>query len=290
VLPEGLAVAQLDSLFQLANPAQCIRIPTGVGFCLFIRRDCLEATGLFDEAAFGKGYGEENDFCLRASAHGWKHVLAADCFVFHQGRASFGNAKDARVRSAYETLVARHPRYPMLVQRHFADDPARSCRLRVDALRLARDARGVRLFADTSPVLEETTAAPLLRLDAVRPGLIKLHWANPGEGFRLWFRLPKETDDLVAILSALGATQLGAMPIELARPVRTRQGAGVKSELFELVTRHAYPRLPPLQVCGRTLALLALRLSELRLLRPLAAIVPRAVRAPLRRWLRAERL
>ena len=41
---------------------------------MYIRRDCLDAVGPFDEAAFGRGYGEENDFCLRASHLGWRHV------------------------------------------------------------------------------------------------------------------------------------------------------------------------------------------------------------------------
>ena len=53
-------------------------IPVGVGFCLYLRRDCLREVGTFDEAVFGDGYGEETDFCMRARAHGWSHRLAAD--------------------------------------------------------------------------------------------------------------------------------------------------------------------------------------------------------------------
>ena len=47
-----------------------IEAPTGVGFCMFIRRDCLNETGEFDAECFGRGYGEENDFCLRAASWG----------------------------------------------------------------------------------------------------------------------------------------------------------------------------------------------------------------------------
>ena len=36
-------------------------LPTGVGFCMYVRRALLDAIGPFD-LAFGKGYGEENDF------------------------------------------------------------------------------------------------------------------------------------------------------------------------------------------------------------------------------------
>ena len=49
--------------------------PTGNGFCMYVRRDCLDATGLLDEEAFPRGYGEENDFCMRAGKLGWSHVI-----------------------------------------------------------------------------------------------------------------------------------------------------------------------------------------------------------------------
>ena len=41
---------------------------------MLITRQALEAVGLFDPA-FGAGYGEENDFCMRASARGWRHLI-----------------------------------------------------------------------------------------------------------------------------------------------------------------------------------------------------------------------
>ena len=57
---------------------------------MYIRRAALADVGLFDADAFGRGYGEENDFCLRASARGWRHLLACDTFVYHEGTVSFG--------------------------------------------------------------------------------------------------------------------------------------------------------------------------------------------------------
>jgi len=38
-------------------------LPTGNGFCMYIRRAVVDAVGVLDEAAFPHGYGEENDFC-----------------------------------------------------------------------------------------------------------------------------------------------------------------------------------------------------------------------------------
>ena len=36
------------------------------GFCMLIRREVIDEIGYFDEENFGVGYGEENDYCLRA--------------------------------------------------------------------------------------------------------------------------------------------------------------------------------------------------------------------------------
>lgn len=86
-------------------------VPTAVGFCMFLRRACVDAVGLFDEQAFGRGYGEENDWCMRAAEAGWRHVLCDDAFVAHQGGASFGPLGLEPGGEAMQTLLARHPDY-----------------------------------------------------------------------------------------------------------------------------------------------------------------------------------
>jgi GT2 family glycosyltransferase len=102
-------------------------IPTGVGFCLFIRRALVDDIGRFD-MAFGAGYGEENDFCLRAAAHGWRNVLADDAFVAHTGGRSFTTQKAVLVERNARELLARHPGYDAMIQRYVASDPLRAVR------------------------------------------------------------------------------------------------------------------------------------------------------------------
>ncbi len=127
-LPTGVSLAAIDAACHAANRGRQVDVPTAVGFCMYIRRDCLEAVGLFDEDAFGRGYGEENDFCMRALAAGWKHVLACDTFVYHVGETSFG--KDSPHRSAaWTVLTRRHPGYPAAVARHVEADQAAPARL-----------------------------------------------------------------------------------------------------------------------------------------------------------------
>ena len=117
-LPFDCSVAQIDAACQQVNTGRSVDVPTTVGFCMYIRRAALDAVGLFDEAAFGRGYGEENDFCLRAAANGWSHRLACDVFVYHEGAVSFGDETDARVGEAMKIILARYPTYLDQVARH----------------------------------------------------------------------------------------------------------------------------------------------------------------------------
>ncbi len=95
-------------------------IPTGVGFCLLLRRDLVERFGLFDEA-YGRGYHEENDLCCRLSRMGYSAVLANRAFVFHKGERSFGSAEKALLQREHATLLhARYPEYEGAVREHLA--------------------------------------------------------------------------------------------------------------------------------------------------------------------------
>ena len=67
-LVEGYSVAETDRLFAELTDRTEINLPTGVGFSMYNRRDALNEVGYFDEEAFRRGYGEENDWCRRAIA------------------------------------------------------------------------------------------------------------------------------------------------------------------------------------------------------------------------------
>ena len=102
-------------------------LPTGVGFCLYIRRALLDAIGGFDPA-FGLGYGEENDFCLRAAGAGYRNVLCEDAFVLHLGGSSFGAKRAHLAERNTALLLERHPHYLDLVRSYIAADPVRPLR------------------------------------------------------------------------------------------------------------------------------------------------------------------
>lgn len=132
-LPAGWDCERIDALMARVNASRTVDVPTGVGFCMYIRRAALEAVGLFDEEHFGKGYGEENDFCCRATRAGWRHLHALDTFVQHYGGVSFGDTKKPREAAAMQTLRRLHPDYEARVQRFLTLDPARLARARAIA-------------------------------------------------------------------------------------------------------------------------------------------------------------
>jgi O-antigen biosynthesis protein len=136
-VPGKLGLTALDRLFADVNATKRVDLPTGVGSCLYIRRACLDKVGEFNAEQFGRGYGEENDFCLRAAAAGWRSVLAADVFVFHEGAVSFSAERAERTQAAGKIMLKLHPDYPQRVQAFVAADPARPLREAIDTARLA---------------------------------------------------------------------------------------------------------------------------------------------------------
>ncbi|WP_298868601.1 glycosyltransferase [uncultured Gimesia sp.] len=59
-----------------------------VGFCMLIKREIVNQIGDMDEQ-FGIGCFEDDDFCRRANAAGYRTVIAVDSFVHHFGSRSF---------------------------------------------------------------------------------------------------------------------------------------------------------------------------------------------------------
>ena len=98
-------------------------MPTAVGFCMAISKRAIDRIGLFDEAAFGRGYGEENDFCQRAAQAGMRNVLCDDTYVVHHGGASFGPLGLKPSETSMQRLLAKHPRYLDEVMKFIEADP-----------------------------------------------------------------------------------------------------------------------------------------------------------------------
>lgn len=130
--------AILDRIAAEVNSDCFVHAPTGVGFCMYIKRQCLNQIGYFDVENFGRGYGEENDFCQRVISAGYFNLISANIFVRHYGSTSFGSDKADLIKNAVQKLTSLHPNYVEDVNTFIRIDPLKRYRERIDLARIAQ--------------------------------------------------------------------------------------------------------------------------------------------------------
>jgi GT2 family glycosyltransferase/glycosyltransferase involved in cell wall biosynthesis len=133
LLPAGLDANAFAALIERVSQRAYPRMPTGVGVCLYIRRALIDDIGLFDARNFGFGYGEENDFCMRALARGWLHLADDATFIEHAGHRSFGSSRKSLQRRAARTLGRLHPSYMPTIAAFMRSDPLAPVRQRIQS-------------------------------------------------------------------------------------------------------------------------------------------------------------
>jgi GT2 family glycosyltransferase len=215
--PDLPATIALHGLAQRANGAKTVEIPTGIGFCMFVRHDCLAATGTFRPEIFAQGYGEENDWCLRARQLGYAHQAATGVFVAHHGGVSFRAAGRALNLRNAEILNRLYPGYHAMILRFIAAGRLAPARRRLDALRFAagRNSQGAVLLIShqhgggVARQVEAEMAA--LRAAGMRP--ILLFPATPADLETTPFPWAAQlTDDKTGDYPSLRFTLPGEMP------------------------------------------------------------------------------
>ncbi|MFM2341613.1 MAG: hypothetical protein RLZZ592_1266 [Pseudomonadota bacterium] len=100
-----------------AQEGRLLEVPTGNGFCFYMRRSAIEALGTFDETKFPRGYGEENDFCMRALRNGWINLVCDKAYVLHKRSQSFQGEKEMLMEAGASQLRLDYPEYRLLTQR-----------------------------------------------------------------------------------------------------------------------------------------------------------------------------
>lgn len=110
-IPDKLSLDEFATVVEKASYNDYPEVPTGHGFCLFIKRDALNIVGFFDAESFGKGYGEENDFCFRCLDAGLKNVVCDNTYIYHKESQSFSTSKEALINQGLELLEKRYPYY-----------------------------------------------------------------------------------------------------------------------------------------------------------------------------------
>ncbi len=220
-MPGPDELRRLAATARAANAGRLVDIPTMHGFCVYLRRDCLDQVGLLREDVFAQGYGEENDLSLRAHALGWRHVAVPGLFIGHHGGASFGPGRRSLIERNQGLLERLHPGYAALIARHVAADPLASARRRMDVLRWRRGRReggavliathlhggGVeRMVAGRVRAARAAGLRPiLLRPVHETPGLVVVSEGGDGEAEaypNLRYCLPDELAALARLLAA----------------------------------------------------------------------------------------
>ncbi len=115
---------RIDALAARFSPETvCTPAPTGVGFCMAMSPEALRLVPKLD-TAFGRGYGEEVDWCQRVAQAGMKNTGIGTLFVEHRGGQSFGQEhKRAAIEAAGQIITARYPHYDADVQGFIRRDP-----------------------------------------------------------------------------------------------------------------------------------------------------------------------
>jgi len=218
-LPRSLSVEEIDDIFRQAIPADTsVEIPTGVGCCMYMRRDAINLLGVFDEEAYGRGYGEENDWCQKALAYGWSNLHALNVFVYHKGAVSFAEESNPRKEANLQTLLQRYPAYNGDVQQFIAADPGRLWRLAaliqvlahmpLPKVLLVAHGMGGGVYTHLRELVTEQTELAYLLLEPVSEGRVRLHLQPFAPGLYLDFCMDEDYPRLMQILEAAGVGHL----------------------------------------------------------------------------------
>ena len=96
-------------------------MPTGHGFCLYIKSKAFDEVGFFDDINFPRGYGEENDFCMRLKKKELINTLDTKSFIYHSEAESFGSEKKiSMVKEGRLKVDQLHPEYGSEVRQYFS--------------------------------------------------------------------------------------------------------------------------------------------------------------------------
>lgn len=108
-LPPGFMPDDMNAWCEFNSTAAVPKVPLVHGFCFGLLREVWDEIGEFDEEAFPRGYGEENDYCLRATNAGFGLAVATHTYVFHAKSKSYSEGTRHEISQVSQnTLYDRH--------------------------------------------------------------------------------------------------------------------------------------------------------------------------------------
>ncbi len=117
VVPPGFTLDEYARSIAANSCRLYPEVPFVNGFCFGITRQALNEVGFLDEENFPLGYGEEDDFALRAIEAGFRNRIADDAFVFHAKSKSFTPERRKKlVAEARPVITTKHPKFTALAR------------------------------------------------------------------------------------------------------------------------------------------------------------------------------
>ena len=123
-LPEYLNIDKAAEIVEKCSFCDYPQITVAHGFCMFVKREVIRKIGKFDAETFGRGYGEENDFCNRAEQAGYMHVMCDNTYIYHSGTKSFMSKEKEKYIQEHDQILQE--RYPVQMHNnavHCRDNP-----------------------------------------------------------------------------------------------------------------------------------------------------------------------
>jgi len=105
-LPDGFSIEQMGKLVECYSARLYPRLPFLNGFCLYIKRSLIDDIGYFDELHFAQGYGEENDYSLRAGKAGWQLLVCDSVYVYHAQSKSYSHERRKKLADQAGGILA----------------------------------------------------------------------------------------------------------------------------------------------------------------------------------------
>ncbi|WP_075595441.1 glycosyltransferase [Novacetimonas hansenii] len=236
-IPSYDEVVELSSMLEEIGNAEIVEVPTGHGFCMYIRAECLHQTGVLREDVFAQGYGEENDFSRRAASLGWRHVVCLGIYVGHAEGQSFSAFKGDLIRRNLGLLNGLHPGYDRLVNEWQKRDPLHRFRRELDVRRLSQAVAGRHTVAlmthDREGGVHRFVQERALAIveDGRIPLIISPCPADAPDGYPRWEVVPYLADDYPNIILSRRGPDLRELLLSLnceKMEIHSYIGAGIK--------------------------------------------------------------
>lgn len=109
ILPDAYDENKMAQVVSLLSEKHFPRVPFINGFCFAIKRAVIETIGYFDDEIFPKGYGEEDDYCLRAANANFTMAIADHAYIYHAKSKSYSHQRRLELsKEGNEALKRKH--------------------------------------------------------------------------------------------------------------------------------------------------------------------------------------